>query len=82
MGLIRPVFGEEEMDKHLTGTWEEFEVWIKETIGSGFRWRVRPQGTPTNREMVASLVVDGIKRGDGIFPQSNASIERIPEHNR
>ena len=58
------------MKKHLTGTWEEFEAWIKETIGSDFRWRVRPQDTPTNREMVASLVLDGIKRNDGgLSPQ-------------
>ena len=70
------------MDKHLTGTWEEFEAWIKETIGSDFRWRVRPQDNATNREMVASLVLDGIKRNDGVFPHSNAFIERIPEHNR
>jgi len=65
------------MDKHLTGTWEEFEAWIRETIGADFRWRVRPQDTPANREMVASLVLDGIKRSDGVFPRSNAFIEKI-----
>ncbi len=70
------------MDKHLTGMWEESEAWIRETIGSDFRWRVRPQDTPSNREMVASLILDGIKRGGGIFPHSNAFMERIPEHNR
>ena len=65
------------MDNHLTGTWEEFEAWITETTGSDFRWRVRPQDTPSNREVVASLVVDGMKRNDGVFPRSNAFIERV-----
>jgi len=64
------------MDKHLTGTWEEFEAWIKETVGSDFNWRVRPQDNATNREMVASLILDGIKRNNGIFPEKNTFIER------
>ena len=74
--MVRLVAGEQDMDKHLEGTWEEFEAWIKDTIGSDFRWRVRPQHTPTNREMVASLVLDGIKRNDGVFPEKNTFIER------
>ena len=65
------------MDKHSTGTREGSESWIKETIGSDFRWRVRPQDAPSNREMVASLVLDGIKRSGGVFPRSNAFIERM-----
>jgi hypothetical protein len=64
------------MDKHLTGTWEEFEAWIKETIGADFRWRVRPQDNATNRGIVASLILDGIKRNNGIFPEKNTFIER------
>ncbi len=64
------------MDKHLTGTWEEFEAWIRETIGADFHWPVRPQDNATNREMVASLILDGIKRDNGISPQENRFIER------
>ncbi len=38
------------MDKSLLeGTWQEFEVLIRDTIGSDFRWRVRPQDTNSNR---------------------------------
>jgi hypothetical protein len=70
------------LEKHLTGTWEEFEAWIRETIGADYHWRVRPQHNATSREMVASLVLHGIKRSDGVFPHSNAFIARIPEHNR
>ncbi len=64
------------MDEHLAGTWEEFEAWIQETIGSDFRWRVRAQDNATNREMVASLIPGGIKRNNGVFPEKNTFIER------
>jgi len=37
---------------------------------------VRPQDNATNREMVASLILDGIKRNNGIFPEKNTFIER------
>jgi hypothetical protein len=61
------------------GTWDEFEAWIKNTIGSDFRWRVRPQDTPSNREMVADLIQDAIRRNNGSFPQKNTFIERVGE---
>ncbi len=64
------------MEEDLTGTCEEFEAWIRETIGADFRWRVRPQDNATNREIVASLILDGIKRNNGISPQENRFIER------
>ena len=76
MTIVRLVAGEQDMDKHLTGTWEEFEAWIRETVGADFHRRVRPQDNATNREMVASLILDGIKRGGGIFPEKNTFIER------
>ncbi len=58
------------------GTWEEFEAWIRETIGSDFRRILRPQDTSVNREMVVDLVLKDIKQGNGIFPGKNAFIER------
>ena len=64
------------MYKYLDGTWGEFEVWIREKIGSGFRWRVRPMDTRTNRKMVADLIVKDVERGDGVFPGKNAFIEK------
>ncbi len=40
----------QSMDKSLLeGTWQEFEALIRDTIGSDFRWRVRPQDTRSNR---------------------------------
>lgn len=64
------------MDRHLEGTWEEFENWIKGTIESDFTWRVRPRDTRENREMVASVILKDIKRNDGVFPETNAFVKR------
>ena len=68
--------GEQNMDKHLDGTWQEFEAWIRDMIGSDCRWCVRPQGTRSNREMVAALVLKDIERNNGVFPGRNAFIEK------
>ena len=57
------------MDTQLDGTWQEFETWIKDTIGSDFRWRVRPQDTREHRKMIASLILAEIKRHSGVFPE-------------
>ena len=60
----------------LDGTWQEFEAWIKDTIGCSFRWRIRPADTRSNREMIASLILGDIKRNNGHFPKENAFIEK------
>ncbi len=64
------------MDKYLEGTWEEFEAWIREKIGSDFRWRIRPQDTISNRKMIADLVLDEIRRNNGGFPEGDTFIQR------
>ena len=64
------------MDELLSGTWEEFEAWIRETIGGNFRWNVRPQDTASNREMVASLIRDEMERNKDVFPDGNTFIQR------
>ncbi len=65
------------MDDYLTGAWEEFEAWIRTTIGGDFRWKIRPQNNIANREMGADLITNAIKRNGGIFPEKNSLIERI-----
>ena len=67
------------MDKYLEGTWQEFEDWIRDTIGSDFHWRIRPPDTRANREMIADLILGGIKRNNGVFPQKDAFIERAQD---
>ena len=61
----RVVCGEERLDKLLDGTWEEFEQWIRGAIGLDFRWCIRPWDTTESRVMVASLVLEDIKRRKG-----------------
>lgn len=68
---------ERRVEKHPGGTWEEFEAWIRETIGSDLRWRIRPQDTRSNRKMVADLPLGDIERNDGLFPNSNAFVEMM-----
>ncbi len=68
---------EQSMDKSLLeGTWQEFEALIRDTIGSDFRWRVCPQDTHSNREMIVSLILEDIKRNNGVFPERNTFIEK------
>ena len=65
------------MDKYLTGSWQEFEAWIRTTIGGDFRWKIRPRDDVANREMVVDRIKDAMTRNDGTFPEKNSFIERI-----
>jgi hypothetical protein len=64
------------MDKYLDGTWQEFEDWIRDAIGSDFHWHIRLQDTRLNREMIADLTLGIIKQNHGVFPQKDPFIER------
>ncbi len=56
------------MDKSLLeDTWQEFEALIRDTIGSDFRWRVRPQDTRSNRKLLLSLILEDIEMNNGVF---------------
>jgi len=65
------------LNNYLEGSWEKFERSIRHTIGSNFRWRVRPMDKQSNRKMVADLVQNDIKENNGVFPDKNSFIERI-----
>jgi hypothetical protein len=65
------------LDKYLEGSWEEFEAWIRETIGTDFHWRIRPQDSVSNRKMIADLILDEIKRNNGEFPGGDTFIQRV-----
>lgn len=67
------------MEDYLKGSWIDFEAWIRGEIESEFRWKVRPMDTPSKRRMVAELILDGQRRNKGVFPRSDAFIERINE---
>ncbi len=65
------------MEDYRGGTWEEFEEWIRKTIAGDFRWKIRPQDNASNRELVAGLIKDAIKRNNDTFPDKNSFIERV-----
>ena len=67
---------EQRTNKHLDGTWQEFEAWIKDTIGTSFRWRIHPADTRPNREMIASLILGDIKQNNGDFSKKNVFIDK------
>jgi len=69
------------MAAYLEGTWEEFKAWIRDTVGSEFRWRIRPADTLMNPGMVAEVILNDIERGNGTFPDKNAFIERSKDQN-
>ena len=65
-----------KMDNYLDGSWEKFEQWIRNTIGSDFCWRVTPMDKRSNRQMIAELVQNDIKKNNEIFSEKNSFIER------
>jgi hypothetical protein len=67
------------MDEYLTCTWEEFEAWIRRTIGSNFRWKIRPFDNYSNPRMIADLIRDAMKRNNGVFPRNDTFIEPVEE---
>ena len=71
-----PVHEVLQMVNYRDGSWEEFEHWIRNTIGSDFRWRVRPMDKRSNRNMNVELVRNDIKEKNGVSPEKNTFIER------
>ena len=67
-----------KIDNYLDGSWEKFEHWIRNTIGSDFRWRVRPMDQRANWQMITKLVQKDIKAKahNGVFPEEISFIER------
>ena len=64
------------MPAYADGSGEEFEAWIRKTIGGGFYWKIRPRDNTLNRVIVADSIEDAIERNDGTFPEMNTFIER------
>ena len=67
------------MDNYLDGRWKKYVQWIRNTIGSDFRWRVRPMDKRSNRQMIAELVQNDIKENNGVFPRK---IHSLSENDR
>lgn len=60
----------------LSGSWQDFEAWIKAKVEGEISWKVRPKDTKVNRMIVAVSILKTLERNHGEFPPSgNAFIE-------
>jgi len=63
------------LEKYLEGTWEEFEQWIRFTIGSDFSWKVKPIDRSSSRQTVAMDILNALRCNNDVFPDNNPFIE-------
>jgi len=54
----------------LSGSWEDFETWIRAKVGGDITWKVRPRDTRVNRMVVAESILQALDRNHGEFPSS------------
>jgi hypothetical protein len=64
----------------LSGTWKEFETWIREQVGSDFIWKIRPLDIKANRLAVMESILRTIKENDGTFPPKGNMFIDLTSH--
>ena len=64
----------------LSGTWKEFETWIREQVGSSFVWKIRPLDTKANRQAVMESILRTIKENNGTFPPKGDAFIELTSH--
>ncbi len=67
-------------EKVLSGTWEEFETWIREQVGSSFVWKIRPLDIKANRQAVIESILRTIKENNGTFPPKGDTFIALTSH--
>lgn len=63
----------------LSGTWRDFEAWIKAKVGGEISWKVRPRDTRVNRMIVVESILTTLERNRGKFPASGNIFIRLEE---
>jgi len=64
----------------LSGTWREFETWIREQVGSSFVWKIRPLDIKANRQAVMESILRTIKENNGTFPPKGDTFIELTSH--
>jgi hypothetical protein len=54
----------------LSGSWEDFETWIKAKVGGEISWKIRPRDTRVNRRWWPRASSRPLERNRGRFPPS------------
>ena len=66
----------------LSGTWKDFETWIREEVGSDFTWKIMPLDIKVNRLTVMESIIRTIKENDGTFPPKGNTFIELTSHKR
>ena len=56
-------------EKILDCPWEQFEEIIREAIGPGFIWKIRPGDTEANRQAVMESIERTLREHNDSFPE-------------
>ena len=64
----------------LSGTWKEFETWIRDHVGSSFVWKIRPLDIKANRQAVMESILRTIKENNGTFPLKGDTFIELTSH--
>jgi len=56
-------------EKILDCSWEQFEEILREAIGSGFIWKIRPGDTRDNHQAVMESIERALRVHNGSFPE-------------
>lgn len=66
-----------DLDLLFSDSWEQFEVWIRQTLGGDFTWRGSPRDTPERLQIIIDSVRAAMASNDGVFPQADSFLERF-----
>lgn len=67
---------ESDLDLIFSDSWEAFEVWVRQTIGSDFTWFAAPRDTPEHRQIIIDSIRAAAVANDGTFPKRNEFLKR------
>ena len=65
-------------DTVLSGSWDEFEEWIRQKINGDFSWKIRLLDSKNSRGAIIESIEMSIKNNNGTFPEKGEMfIERL-----
>ena len=56
-------------DTVLSGSWDEFEEWIRQRINGDFSWKIRLLDSKNSRGAIIESIELSIKNNNGTFPE-------------
>ncbi|MEE8597372.1 MAG: hypothetical protein V3T09_06155 [bacterium] len=56
-------------DTVLSGSWDEFEEWIRQKINGDFSWKIRLLDSKYSRGAIIESIERSIRNNNGTFPE-------------